>query len=295
MWNCSVKSTRKVDAINAAPWGMGPRNRRGIIVKWCSTHALRSWEPSARKQAERGGVSLRQFAGRFESDIFEGGLRLTDDARLPEFRLDKSRLATLLDGVFAIAMTLMVLEIKLPELQDRRSLSEFTQVMAGNGWALVSFLISIGVLGFFWYRHHRQYSLIDHVDAKLLAINLLFLACVAFFPFAAGVIGRYPGNPGVFFVYMPSVLMLVVCLSLQWAYARDKGLLDPHLDPAAAGLIHRGNLAGCAGAGLVTLSYVGFSILQIKGYVGPHHVSLCVIPLLPFFWWRRRMRRRHGI
>ncbi len=91
---------------------------------------------------------------------------------LPEFWVSKSRLEALFDGVFAIAMTLMVLEIRIPELANRGSMAEFAAAMQQNIPSLVAFLLSMGMLGLFWYRHHRQFHFIGNT-------NLLFWLSLA--------------------------------------------------------------------------------------------------------------------
>ncbi len=215
--------------------------------------------------------------------------------KLPEFWVSKARLETLLDGVFAIAMTLMVLEIKVPELQNRRSMPELLAQVAHNLAPILGFILSVVVLGIFWYKHHRQYHLIHRVDSRLLAINLAFLTGVAFFPFAAGIIGRFPGNPGVFFIYMPCLAFLSICLAAQWAYARRKGLLDPDLDAEGATLFHHMNVAAAAAVTLVSALYIVAALLVERTGQGRQWLGLIPLVMLPFAFTLRHWRKRHGI
>ncbi len=215
--------------------------------------------------------------------------------KLPEFWVSKSRLETLLDGVFAIAMTLMVLEIKVPELQNRRSLPELMGQVGHNLAPILGFVISIVVLGIFWYKHHRQYHLIHRVDSGLLAINLAFLTGVAFFPFAAGIIGRFPGNPGVFFIYMPCLAFLSICLATQWGYARHKNLLDPDLDTEGATLFHRMNVAAAAAVTLVSGIYIGAALVTEHTGRGREWLGFVPLLMLPFAFAAKRWRKRHGV
>ena len=213
--------------------------------------------------------------------------------KLPEFWVSKARLETLLDGVFAIAMTLMVLEIRIPELKDRRSVEEFAAAMRHNIPAVLAFLISMGMLGIFWYRHHRQYHFIARITPGLLAINLGFLTLVAFFPFAAGVIGKYPMNMGVFFIYLPSILLLSLLLAVQWMHARRQGLLSPELDGAAARLIHLGNMLALGVTAFLTALYLGVILLIRNAGLNPDtlpYLGFAVIPVaLAVRAWRRRI------
>jgi len=214
---------------------------------------------------------------------------------LPEFWVSKSRLEALTDGVFAIAMTLMVLEIKIPELNDRGSMEEFATAMKHNLPAIFAFLLSLGMLGMFWYRHHRQYHFIVRVTPGLLAINLTFLGAVAFFPFSAGVLGKYPTNFGVYFVYLPNVLLIVSLLTAQWIHARHFDLLSSDLTPAASRLIHIENSLGMGVISLLTALYLGM-ILVIRHYhMGRTSLSYIVWIVLPMIIGVKILRRRVGV
>jgi len=211
---------------------------------------------------------------------------------LPEFWVSKTRLETLFDGVFAIAMTLMVLEIKIPELENRTSMEEFASAMKHNVPSVVAFLISMGMLGFFWYRHHRQYHFLSRITPGLLAINLAFLGAVAFFPFSAGVLGKYPMNFSVYFVYLPNVLLLVALLSTQWIHARRQGLLIADLAPEAARQVHLENMLALGAITLVTATYLG-TIVAIRHYnLGRDAFAYSVWILLPLVIGVRLLRRR---
>jgi uncharacterized membrane protein len=211
---------------------------------------------------------------------------------LPEFWVSKSRLEALMDGVFAIAMTLMVLEIKIPELSDRGSMEEFATAMRHNLPGIIAFLLSLGMLGMFWYRHHRQYHFIARITPGLLAINLAFLGAVAFFPFSAGVLGKYPINFGVYFIYLPNILMIVSLLSAQWIHARYFDLLSPDITPAASRLIHIENSLGMTVVALVTIFYLGM-ILAIHHYhMGRASLGYVVWIALPMIIGVKMLRRR---
>lgn len=214
---------------------------------------------------------------------------------LPEFWVSKARLETLMDGVFAIAMTLMVLEIRIPELIDRGSLEEFTAAMKHNLPGIFAFLLSMGMLGLFWYRHHRQYHFIARITPGLLAINLAFLGAVAFFPFSAGVLGKYPVNFGVYFIYLPNIFLMVFLLFAQWIHAKHFGLLGTDITPDGARLIHLENILGLGIVTIVTMLYLGM-ILMIRHYhMGRSALSYVVWIIFPMMIMTKIMRRRLGL
>ena len=211
---------------------------------------------------------------------------------LPEFWVSKSRLEALFDGVFAIAMTLMVLEIKIPELQERGSLEEFVSAMQHNVPSVAAFLLSMGMLGLFWYRHHRQYHFLARITPGLLAINLAFLTAVAFFPFSAGVLGKYPVNFGVYFVYLPNVLLLVALLGAQWMHARRHGLLIADLGAESVRLVHLENMLALGMIATVTVIYLG-TILVIRRFeLSRDSLSYALLLIIPVMVAAKRLRRR---
>src|SRR5438094_5500342 len=71
--------------------------------------------------------------------------------------ISKSRLEMLFDGVFAIAMTILVLELKVPELVNIRSVDELRRALVHQAPTFFSYLLSFSVLGMFWYRHNNLY------------------------------------------------------------------------------------------------------------------------------------------
>lgn len=214
---------------------------------------------------------------------------------LPDFWVSKARLETLFDGVFAIAMTLMVLEVKLPELEHRASMQEFASAMKHNVSSVIAFLLSMGMLGVFWYRHHRQYHYISRITPGLLAINLAFLSAVAFFPFSAGVLGKYPMNFSVYFVYLPNVLLLVVLVAAQWFHARRHGLLIADLSAESARRVHLENMLGVVAITAMTAIYLGTIVAILRYDLSRDAMGIVVALVLPLIlamkFFRRRLQR----
>src|SRR5947209_4051234 len=112
----------------------------------------------------------------------------------PHSVISKSRLEFLFDGIFAIAMTILVLELKVPELTERNSVGELARTLSHHVAIFGSYLLSFAVLGMFWYRHNQFYRHLKYITKGGLALHLLQLAMAAFFPFCAALLGRYPTN-----------------------------------------------------------------------------------------------------
>lgn len=161
------------------------------------------------------------------------------------FLVPKHRLEALADGVFAIAMTILVLEVKVPELQDHRSAQELLVHLRHLVPTLLAYFFSFLFLGLFWVWHHRLASKLSHLDVPLLGLNLVFLALVSFFPFAAGVLGRYPTNPATLMIYLPTIGLLLLT---QWGtldLALARGCVDDTASPADILAARKRNLRAC--------------------------------------------------
>lgn len=105
--------------------------------------------------------------------------------------MTKNRLEAFSDGVFAIAITLLVLDIRLPdvEVQNGRQLWVLLLNVLPN---LAIFIFSFLVVGVFWVAHHRIYAFIRYVNHYLMWSNVFYLLTVALIPFPASVLGKYP-------------------------------------------------------------------------------------------------------
>ena len=148
--------------------------------------------------------------------------------------LPKNRLETLVDGVFAIAMTILVLELRAPQTLGPGGLA---QGLVDLGSRFATFLISFIVLGVYWFAHHQVFHFVLRVNRTLVWLNILFLMGIALVPFAASVMGAYTNDPIALSLY-GGVLGLLAALGylIWWYISGDRGLIEPGLDPA---LVHK--------------------------------------------------------
>ncbi|MBI3658949.1 DUF1211 domain-containing protein [Candidatus Acetothermia bacterium] len=119
---------------------------------------------------------------RFLQRFARGELRLT-------------RIEAFSDGVFAIIVTLLVLELKVPALQDHNSLSELTKQLVDLWPKFLSWLISFIILCKFWLNHHPILGLARHANYALVWLNAIFLMFQSFIPFPTALVGEYAMNP----------------------------------------------------------------------------------------------------
>ncbi|HVN76724.1 MAG TPA: TMEM175 family protein [Thermoanaerobaculaceae bacterium] len=149
------------------------------------------------------------------------------------FVVSKGRLEMLFDGIFAIAMTILVLELRVPELADRHSVAELARALGHHASTFASYLLSFLMLGILWYRHNQHYRHLQHVTAPMLAFHLVQLAMAAFFPFCAALMGRYPTNRLLAVFYTGCIMTYFWCALLEWMVAKRCGAISPGLDAVA--------------------------------------------------------------
>ncbi len=144
------------------------------------------------------------------------------------FRVGTKRIEALADGVFAIVMTLLVLELAVPHIGDSSASNALLMELIGLQPKIIVHVLSFMVLGFFWTFHHRQLDLITRNDGMFLWTNIFFLMVVSLIPFSTALIGDYPRNRVAVIVYGSNFFVACQILFLQWTYATGRRrLVDP--------------------------------------------------------------------
>jgi uncharacterized membrane protein len=111
-----------------------------------------------------------------------------------ETGLSKSRIETLTDGIFAVAMTLLVLNISVPQISSHSADIVGTELLKRlfDLWPkILSYAISFLILAIYWSGHHRQFHYIKHSDRVLVWINIMFLMFISILPFSTSLLGEY--------------------------------------------------------------------------------------------------------
>ena len=106
-------------------------------------------------------------------------------------QLSKHRIEALVDGIFAVAMTLLVIELRLPEHLHHATQAELSAALVALAPTFFSWVISFIVLAIFWAGNHRLYSYVRHSDGKLLAYTMLSLAGASLMPFASAINNQF--------------------------------------------------------------------------------------------------------
>jgi uncharacterized membrane protein len=150
---------------------------------------------------------------------------------------DTGRIEAFSDGVFAIAITLLALEIKVPQVHGEESLLS----ALGAQWpSYVAYVVSFLVLGIMWANHHTLFSYIARVDRLLMFLNLILLLILAALPWPTALVAEYlneGGSASHIAAAVYSGFMVAQALAFQafwWHATRTGRLLDPRFDHALA-------------------------------------------------------------
>jgi uncharacterized membrane protein len=192
--------------------------------------------------------------------------------------LPVNRIETLTDGVFAIAMTVLVLGVELP-----RGPGTLGERLWQLGPKLASYVLSFVMLGVLWIGHHYQLNHIQRTTRALIWLNLVFLLAITFLPFGAAVLGGEYRDPWAVALYAGTVMLAGVSLLAHWSYAtRRAELLAPNLTPAMIATLKARiwlGLAVCAAA-------IAFGFIDTR-------LSIAVLLALPFVYLVRSRIDRH--
>ena len=218
-------------------------------------------------------------------------------ARWVEAGREMERTIFFSDAVFAIAITLLALDIKIPKPKDVVG-RELPSVVLAQWQDVLSFAISFLIIGAYWMAHHRMFHYIKRYDAMLLWLNLLFLMSIAFLPFPDKVLSEW-GDREQFAVafYATSVAVAGLLLSLLWWYAtRGRRLVDANIDPRLVRYFFSRGLA----PPLILLVSAGISFVSLRAALGSWLLLLAIRPVLSRVhfptdpsvpWWRRMLER----
>lgn len=141
------------------------------------------------------------------------------------------RLITLSDGVFAIALTLLALDLRLPEAALRSG--RIFEALGADWHKGLSFAISFWVIAVFWRANVRSFHWIERLDRTFVALSLLLLMAISFLPFPTAVLGQAGDSDEAILFYLASLAGASLIQLATWLYAaRIGGLLRPDIPSA---------------------------------------------------------------
>ena len=151
--------------------------------------------------------------------------------------MELERLVFFSDAVIAIAITLLVVTLAIPEATENVG-----DALLDRWPQMLSYVLSFLVIGVFWMAHHRIFRYVGSIDQRLIWLNLLFLMCVAFIPFPTGVLGDHDGSRGAIVFYAAAIGLTGAVLALIWKYLIHAGHLNERADPKIVRYLTRRSL-----------------------------------------------------
>lgn len=152
----------------------------------------------------------------------------------------KNRLEALVDGIFAVALTLLVLDIKLPERETFATNDQLWERLLELERHFAIYVISFVVIGMYWISHHIQFHFIRYTDRRLIWLNMFFLLMISFVPFATDLMGDHKDLVLPCEIYGVTLLVLSGFSFLHLDYlSRHSYLATRELTPEMVMLIKR--------------------------------------------------------
>jgi uncharacterized membrane protein len=163
------------------------------------------------------------------------------------------RLLTLADGIFAIAMTILVLDLRLPNTP-----ADLAGRLKSIGPSFATFVVSFVVLGVFWFAHHQTFHFLVRVNRNVVWLSILFFMGIVLIPFVASVLGSYPTDRIALTLYGGVIgLITVLGYVIWWYITGDRGLVVAGLDPDLVRKVRQWIAVGpCIALVAIVLSFI---------------------------------------
>jgi uncharacterized membrane protein len=152
-----------------------------------------------------------------------GGLRAGEARHRDAWGIEFSRIVAFSDGVFAIAITLLVLQINVPAHPPAGD-TLFDEILDTHR-DFIAYGISFAVLGKLWLAHHRFFAAVERFDPVLMGLNLLYLAWVVLVPFTSEVLGDYGDDSTGVILYAAIMAAVTITFQVQIVYAYRKQMI----------------------------------------------------------------------
>ena len=192
------------------------------------------------------------------------------------------RLQYFSDAVFAIAMTLLILDVEIPDVDSSR----LGDALRDAQPQVFAFVLSFVVIAATWVTHHRRFEIVRAANMRLVQLNLLLLLVVTFLPFPTAVLSEYGSEKPAVVLYAATVAAIGLIQLLTWAHTRRAGLVSPEIDDAT----YRYGLWDHAVNPVVFLASI---VVALVGF--PLAAMLTWLAIPPASWLVRRMGDRDGL
>ena len=189
----------------------------------------------------------------------------------------KERLTALSDGIFAVAMTLLVLDLHTPAKEAIHGEADLLRALGAMFPQVLSYLMSFLTLGIFWNGQQAQLNHLERCDRDLTWLHAAFLFAVTLLPFSTRLLAEFITLRSALLVYWANIVLLGGTLYLAWIYARRACLLRDDAGPAVdqavrrrivmAQLLYAGSAAFCVLNPLVSIAAI--VVVQLNFVIAP--------------------------
>ncbi len=155
-----------------------------------------------------------------------------------EFQLE--RILFFSDAIFAIAITLLIIELKVPELADNATNADFWKAMAAIAPKIVGFVLSFFIIAMYWFVHHEMFGYVTRYTGKLIWLNLIFMFTIVAMPYTTAMYSEFSNVHHLhlsspYAIYAGNIIATGVINYLLWRYIGDpangvaEGFPDNHV------------------------------------------------------------------
>jgi uncharacterized membrane protein len=170
--------------------------------------------------------------------------KASNDDTLERSIFDKTNLTNFSDAVIAIAITLLVLQLKLPYISDVNINAMLLPTLSSNLGEIIGYVIGFWVIASYWFRYHIFMKYVKVIDSTYVMLNVIFILFIGFLPFPTSILIQYPAHVSPVIFYGINILMLSIIQILMWVYASRNGRLTGDIDTVLADQITMGRVVG---------------------------------------------------
>ena len=149
----------------------------------------------------------------------------------PKQYLGTNRLEALVDGTFAIAMTILIFDLKVPEIAHEATQTQLVPALLKLLPNFIVYIVSFIMLGVYWIGQHNTSKFIQRTDRTFLWLSIGFLATVVLIPFSTALLAHYGNDQAVEIIYGANLLLIGMLSYIQWEYANWNHRLVDHAIP----------------------------------------------------------------
>lgn len=147
-------------------------------------------------------------------------------------KLKTNRIKTLVDGIFAIIMTVMVISfLEVLSFTNPVNNSDFHKLFLSLGDDFIVYVMSFLILGIFWLEHHWQFNFLKYINRRLVFINIIWLMFICLIPFSTMLLGNHYNFLAPVLVFEFNILIVALILGIHWCYvSHNSQLTEESLD-----------------------------------------------------------------